>query len=175
MSMQLSLAGCWNIITALKGPRASHLAISYVVCQSPVHYHQLVVAQLLLLVPPAMRKSLPCWNSRDVSWGAPRSSSSLSLSAERTQQEAKWFIRIGWLWGFQVGEQGSATHWNSVGYSFIIKGKIGRRKRPPSSSFSSRHQASIISSSSTSGRGVFLSLHGQARTIMVQWKWAKSW
>ena len=59
---------------------------------------------------------------------------------------------------------------NLVGYSFIIKGKMGRGKRLPSSSFLSRHHTFIISSSSRLGRGVFLSLHGQAGTVMVQWK-----
>ena len=59
---------------------------------------------------------------------------------------------------------------NLVGYNFIIKGKVGRGKNPPSSSFFSRRQASIISSSCRLGRGVFLSLHGQARTVMALWK-----
>ena len=44
---------------------------------------------------------------------------------------------------------------NLVGYSCIIKGRMGRGRRPPSSSFLSRCHASIISSSSTSGGGVF--------------------
>ena len=56
---------------------------------------------------------------------------------------------------------------NLVGYSFIIKGRVGRGKRPPSSSFLSRRQASIMSSFSRLG---FLSLHGQARTVMTLWK-----
>ena len=51
---------------------------------------------------------------------------------------------------------------------------MGRERQPPSSSFLSRHQVSSISSSSTSGRGVFLSPCGQIGIIMVQWKWAKS-
>ena len=38
---------------------------------------------------------------------------------------------------------------------------MGRR---PSQSFLSRHHASVVSSSSRSGRGVSLSLHGQARS-----------
>ena len=59
---------------------------------------------------------------------------------------------------------------NLVGYSFIIKGKVGRGKRPPFSSFLSRCQASISSSSSVLGRGVYLFLHGQAGTVMMQWK-----
>ncbi|KAM9089926.1 olfactory receptor 8K5-like [Megaptera novaeangliae] len=40
-------------------------------------------------------------------------------------------------------------------YSFLIKGKVRRGKRPPSS-FLNRHQTSIISSSSTLGGGSFL-------------------
>ena len=48
-----------------------------------------------------------------------------------------------------------------LGYSFIIKRKVGTGRRP-SLSFLSRHPASIISFSKLS-RGVFLSFHGQAR------------
>ena len=61
----------------------------------------------------------------------------------------------------------SAAPENLVGYSFIITGKVRRGKRPPSSSFLSRHYAFINSSSSRLGRGVFLSLHGQARTVKI--------
>ena len=56
---------------------------------------------------------------------------------------------------------------NLVGSCFIIKGKVGRGRRPPPSSFLSRRHASIISSTSRLGRGVFLSLHGQARTVKI--------
>ena len=59
---------------------------------------------------------------------------------------------------------------NLVGYSFMIKKKVGRGKRPLYSSFLTRHHASIISSSSRLGWTVFLSLHGQARTVMALWK-----
>jgi len=41
---------------------------------------------------------------------------------------------------------------NLLGYSVITKGKVGRGERPFSSSFLSRHHASIVSSSSTLGR-----------------------
>ena len=84
--------------------------------------------------------------------------------------DKKWFIKIGWLWGLQVGGQQGAALENLVGYSFIIKGKVGRKKRQPSSAFLSRRHASIISSSSRLDRGVFLSLHGQAWTVMALWK-----
>ena len=56
---------------------------------------------------------------------------------------------------------------NLVCYGFIIRGKVRRGKRPLSSSFFSRHQTSVISPSSTSGGGVFLSLHNQARTVIT--------
>ena len=56
---------------------------------------------------------------------------------------------------------------NLVGYRFIIKAKVGRRRRPPS------YWVNISSSSSTPGGGVSLPLCGQARTVMGQWKWAK--
>ena len=54
----------------------------------------------------------------------------------------------------------------NMGYSFIfyiIKRKVGR-KRGPSLSFLGRRHVFIISSSSRLGRGVFLSLSGQARS-----------
>ena len=51
---------------------------------------------------------------------------------------------------------------NLLGYSFVIKGKVGRGRRT-SVSFLSRRHASIISSTSKLSKGVFLSLHGQAR------------
>ena len=52
---------------------------------------------------------------------------------------------------------------NLLGYSFVIKGKVGRGRRT-SVSFLSRRHASIISSTSKLSKGVFLSLHGQARS-----------
>ena len=62
---------------------------------------------------------------------------------------------------------------NLVSYSFIMKGKVGRGRRSPSSSFLSRCHVSIISSSSVVSRGVFSSLYVQAGTVMAQWKGAK--
>ena len=50
-----------------------------------------------------------------------------------------------------------------LSYSFIIKGKVTRGRRP-SLSFLSRPHVSIISSSSMLSRGVFLSLCGQVRS-----------
>ena len=76
--------------------------------------------------------------------------------------DKKWFIRIGCLWGLQAGGQEMPWPKNLLGYSFIIKGKVERGRRT-SLSFLSRRYASIIGSSSRLGRGVFLSLHGQAR------------
>lgn len=61
---------------------------------------------------------------------------------------------------------------NLVGYSFTIKGKVGSGKRPHSSSFLSRCQATIISSSS-SGVGAFLSLHSENGTIIALFKSAE--
>ena len=52
---------------------------------------------------------------------------------------------------------------NLVGHIFIIKGREGRG-RGPSLSFLIRCHVSIISFSSRLGRGVFLSLHSQARS-----------
>ena len=64
-----------------------------------------------------------------------------------------------------MGEQGGAAPENLVGYSFISKGQVERGEMPHSSSFLSRCQAYIINSSSRFGRGLFLSPHGQARTV----------
>jgi len=60
---------------------------------------------------------------------------------------------------------------NLMGYRFMIKGRVGRGKKPPSSSFLSRCHASIISSSPRLDKGVVLSLiHDPARTVMALWK-----
>ena len=52
---------------------------------------------------------------------------------------------------------------NLVGYSFIIKGKAEKGRRP-SLSFLSRRPGFIISSSSKLSRRIFLSLCGQVRS-----------
>ena len=52
---------------------------------------------------------------------------------------------------------------NLLGYSFIVKGKVGKGKRT-SLSFLSRHDASIIDFSSRLSRGAFLSIHSQAKS-----------
>ena len=70
--------------------------------------------------------------------------------------DKKWFIRIGCLWGLQVGEWEMLHLENLVGYSFITKGKVGHGR--PSLPFLSRHLVSIISSSLTQGGGLYLSL-----------------
>ena len=75
--------------------------------------------------------------------------------------DKKRFIRTGYLWGLQVGRQEMPRPKNLVGYSFVIKGKVWKERT--SLCFLSRHHAPIISSSFRLGRGVFLSLHGQAR------------
>ena len=86
-----------------------------------------------------------------------------------------WRGRPGVLWsvGSQRVRHDRATelNWteaykqipeNSVGYRFVAKRKVGRGRRPPLP-FLSRCHACIISSSSRLGKGVFLSLHGQAK------------
>ena len=67
--------------------------------------------------------------------------------------DKKWFIRIGCLWGLQAGRQEGDTL--RTFYNFIIKGKLGKGGRPPSSSFLNMCQVSMITFSSTSGRGSF--------------------
>ena len=60
--------------------------------------------------------------------------------------DKKWFIRIGCLWGLQVGGWEMLHPKNLVGYNFIIRGEVERGRRA-SFSFLSRHHVSIISSS----------------------------
>ena len=56
----------------------------------------------------------------------------------------------------------NATLENLLGYSLIIKGKVGSGR--DTLSFLGRHPASIVSSLFRLSRGIFLSLHGQARS-----------
>ena len=79
------------------------------------------------------------------------------------QSDKKLFIRIGHLRGLHTVAERMSCPENLVGHMFIIKGREGRG-RGPSLSFSIRCHVSIISFSSRLGRGVFLSLHGQARS-----------
>ena len=104
--------------------------------------------------------------------GSLKSSGTIVLTSQCREEfgkskiiDKKWFITIGYLWGFQAGGWEMTCPGNLLGYSFIfyiIKGKVGRR-RGPSLSFLSRCHVLIISSSSRLSRGVFLSLCGQAR------------
>ena len=97
----------------------------------------------------------------------PQYYSPLYLSVEKNSVrdkviDKKWFIRIECMWGLPVGRWEMPSPEHLLGYSFKIKWKVesGRRR---SSSFLSRLHASIISSSSRLSRGVFVSLHAQAR------------
>ena len=101
------------------------------------------------------------WGPREL-----RYHSSLCLDTEKNSARGKgidkmWFIKIGCLWGLQVGRQEIQCPENLLGHSFIIKWKVERGRRP-SVSFSSGCPASIMSSSSRYGRGILLSLHSQA-------------
>ena len=63
---------------------------------------------------------------------------------------------------FTSGWARNATLEDLLGYSLIIKGKVRRGRN--TLSFLGRHPASIISSLFRLSRGIFLSLHGQARS-----------
>ena len=76
--------------------------------------------------------------------------------------DKQWFFKNRILAKFTGGRVRNACSENWCRYSFIIKGKVGRGRRP-SLSFLSRCHASIISSSSRLSKGFFLPLHGQAR------------
>ena len=80
-------------------------------------------------------------------------------SAKGTGIEKKWFIRRRHLWGLQVGGWEDAAQALS-GLQFYNQRKSVEGEKTTSSSFLSRCQGSIISSS-TSGGGIFLSLHVQ--------------
>ena len=67
------------------------------------------------------------------------------------------------------GREGAALRELS-GLQFYNQRQSVEGRRPPSSSLLRRHHACIISSSSTSGSGVSLFPHGQARTVMALWK-----
>lgn len=105
--------------------------------------------------------------------GSLKSSGTIVLTSQCREEfgkskiiDKKWFITIGYLWDFQAGGWEMTCPGNLLGYSFIfyiIKGKVGRRRRP-SLPFLSRHHASVISFFSRLTRGVFLSLHGEARS-----------
>ena len=56
-----------------------------------------------------------------------------------------------------------------MGYDFIIKGHMERAKEPLSSSFLSQRHTCIVGSPSRLGRGLSLSLHGQARMVVAPW------
>ena len=110
------------------------------------------------------------WHSVEHSFFCPR--------AERIQWEAEW--RGKSLLVQDCCEKHKRTG-NGVppeelhGLQFYNQRKSGEGERPTSSSFWNRHRTSIINSSSTLGRGVFLFLRHQTRTVVVQWKWAKRW
>ena len=71
------------------------------------------------------------------------------------------------LWAERwVGREGAMPRELSV-LQFYNRRKSEGGKRPLSSLFFSRHQTSIISPSSMSDGGVFLSLHNQARTVIM--------
>ena len=100
-----------------------------------------------------------CFNTRRIRWGA-------------EWQVRKEFISIRCTWEIQVGSKGVPC-WELRGLQFYNQRRSGEGRGPPSSSFLSRRQASIIRPSSPSGRGLLFSLHGQTQTLLAQSKWAK--
>ena len=74
----------------------------------------------------------------------------------------KWFVRIGCLKAYNRVGQREPLPENLVRYSFIIKGKVGREKKT-TFILTLRHTSSFH-------QRVFLSLHGQAKTVMALWK-----
>ena len=56
-----------------------------------------------------------------------------------------------------------------VGYSFIMKGKVGVCRRSSSFSFWRKHQACIISSSST-----WVGEFSRAYVVTLVWSWSSS-
>ena len=79
----------------------------------------------------------------------------------------KWFIRIWCLWSLQAGGGEGASLWELSGLQFYNQRKSGEGGKTSFFFILSRHHASIISSSFRSGRGVFLSLYSQARTVAI--------
>ena len=108
----------------------------------------------------------PLWRFR-TAWRVLQRTPVLYVSVQKEfndgQSGKKLFITIGHLRGLHTVAERMPCPENLVGHIFIIKGREGRG-RGPSLSFSIRCHVSIISFPSRLGRGVFLSLHGQARS-----------
>ena len=102
-------------------------------------------------------------DSEDLRQQGPLCQQRKEFSDGKTVHET-WFIRKGCVWGLQAGRQEMLRPENLPGYKFYNQRKAGRGRRPPFPSFLSRCHASLISSSSSLSRRVFLSLHGPARS-----------
>ena len=118
---------------------------------------------------PSPRSGLTQWKTIGViTWGSEELQYPTFMSqcteefSESSVVDESWFIRLGHFWGIQVNGQEMLLAENLLSYSFIIQGKVGRGE--DLLCLSSRRHASIINFSSRLGRGVFLSLHGQARS-----------
>ena len=89
--------------------------------------------------------------------------------------DKKWFIRIGCFWGVQAGGERLPCPKNLVGYSFIIKGKVGRGKDHllPYPWIDFHHWVLLYLMARVGGEHgniVFWSLCGRAGTVMTLWK-----
>ena len=139
------------------------------------HQKSSTLSSVMCIIFLLKLSQLPCWNHCGISGQHEGYSEELQsfmsqcrkISSRGKMIAKKWFIRIGCLWGLhkRVGKR-------LPGYSFIIRREVGRGRRP-SLSFLNRHHASNISSSFRLGRGVFLSLHGQARYTNYCFSWVQ--
>ena len=80
--------------------------------------------------------------------GCKKLDTAVLLRTHSRVMDKKWCIRIGCLWGLQVVDKRVPCLENLWGYSFIIKGKVGKWRRT-SWSFLNRHDVSVISSFSS--------------------------
>ena len=106
------------------------------------------------------------WDWRVSFWGTLKSAGPLCLRTEKNSVrgkvvDKKWLVRAGCSWGLHVGRQEGTMPRELSALQLLIRAEVGRGR--PSLAFLSRCHASIISSFTRLSRGVFLSLHCQAR------------
>ena len=117
-----------------------------------------------------MKSQNTFWDSVEHSFFCPR--------AERIQWEAEWQGKSLLVQDFREKNKttGKGVPPEELsGLQFYNQRKSREGERPTSSSFWNRLRTFIINNSSMLGRGVFLFLRRQTRTVVVQWKQARRW
>ena len=117
-----------------------------------------------LVFPPHLNQSKKV-KPLAVILGVPKGSGTIVLYVSSQKESVrskviakKRFIRIGYLWGLQMGRWGGSATWELSGLQFCNQRKPGEGEK---SLFLSRCCASVINPSSGLSRAVFLSLPSQ--------------